>query len=93
MALIDSIGKILSSRVRSREHFWQLARIHLNYLYNVAIRYAGNQYDAEDLVQETYFIAFKKFDQLRDPDKIKSWLFTILCWFFNIKRTVSNRYV
>ncbi len=78
MALIDRIGKILSSRIRSREQFWQLAKIHLSYLYNVAIRYAGNQYDAEDLVQETYFIAFKKFDQLRDPDKIKSWLFTIL---------------
>ncbi len=44
----------------------------------MAWRYAGNKYDAEDLVQETYYTAFKKFDQLRDESKIKSWLFAIL---------------
>jgi DNA-directed RNA polymerase specialized sigma24 family protein len=38
----------------------------------MARHYAGNQYDAEDLVQETFFIAFKKFDQLRDENKLKS---------------------
>lgn len=67
-----------NNRIKSRDEFWQLAGIHLDYLYHVAIRYTGNQYDAEDLVQEIYFIAFKKFDQLRDPGKIKSWLFKIL---------------
>ena len=30
------------------------------------------------MVQETYFIGFKKFDQLRNERKLKSWLFTIL---------------
>ena len=44
----------------------------------MAWRYAGNKYDAEDLVQETYYNAVKKFDQLRDESKIKSWLFVIL---------------
>ncbi len=78
MALLDGIDKLFPRRIKTEDQFWQLAKIHVSYLYNVAMRYAGNQYDAEDLVQETYFIAFKKFDQLRDTKKIKSWLFKIL---------------
>ena len=73
-----TIDKLFPRRIKPEDRFWQLARNHVSYLYNVAMRYAGNQYDAEDLVQETYFIAFKKFDQLRDTKKIKSWLFKIL---------------
>lgn len=42
------------------------------------MRYTGNRYDAEDLVQETFYIGFKKFYQLREERKFKSWLFAIL---------------
>ena len=44
----------------------------------MALRYAGNRYDAEDLVQETLFSAYKSLHQLRDEKKCKAWLFTIL---------------
>ena len=50
----------------------------MKFLYNMAWRYTGNKYDAEDLLQETYYMAFKNYDQLRDNSKIKSWLFTIM---------------
>jgi RNA polymerase sigma-70 factor (ECF subfamily) len=72
------IIKLLPGRKRTADRFWELTRDHVNFLYNMALRYAGNQYDAEDLVQETFFVGFKKFDQLRDENKIKYWLFTIL---------------
>ncbi len=32
---------------------------------------------AEDLVQETFLRAWKVMDSLKDPDAVKSWLFTI----------------
>ena len=48
------------------------------FLYNVALRYVGNPYDAEDLVQETLYTDYNKFHQLRDSRKFKSWMFTIL---------------
>ena len=51
---------------------------HIKFLYNVALKYSGNTYSAEDIVQETLFIALKKLDQLQDESKCKSWLFTIL---------------
>ncbi len=51
---------------------------HMKLLYNVALKYCGNNFDAEDIVQETYLTAFNKFHQLRDKSKCKPWLLTIL---------------
>ena len=63
---------------RTPEKFWELADVHMNFLYNMALRYAGNRYDAKDLVQETFYVGLKKFYQLREERKFKSWLFAIL---------------
>ena len=63
---------------RQREVFWNMAQNQSRFLYNVALRYVGNPYDAEDLVQETLYTAYDKFHQLRDSQKFKSWMFTIL---------------
>lgn len=63
---------------RQDVEFWDLAQNQTRFLYNVAYRYVGNRYDAEDLVQETLYTACKKFYQLRESRKFKSWMFTIL---------------
>ena len=46
-------------------------------LYNFAFRLTGSREDAEDLLQEAYFKAFKYFHQLRDEGKFKEWIFQI----------------
>lgn len=46
-------------------------------LYNFAYRLTGRREDAEDLLQESYFKAYKYFHQLRDRDKFKEWIFQI----------------
>jgi len=61
-----------------RDIFWKQAQNQMRFLYNVAFKYVGNRYDAEDLVQETLFTAYRKFHQLRDSQKFKSWMFVIL---------------
>ena len=76
--MFDRIAKRIHGRKITADRFWELANAHVKFLYNMAWRYSGNKYDAEDLVQETYYSAVKKFDQLRDESKIKSWLFIIL---------------
>jgi RNA polymerase sigma-70 factor (ECF subfamily) len=68
----------IGRKKHQREVFWNLAQQHTRFLYNVAFKYAGNRYDAEDLVQETLYTAYDKFHQLRDRRKFKSWLFAIL---------------
>ncbi len=44
----------------------------------MALKYCGNSYDAQDIVQETFLMAFNKFHQLRDKSKCKPWLLRIL---------------
>lgn len=62
----------------SDTRFWSLARKHSEFLYNMALRYTGNPHDAEDLLQDTLYIGFNHFKSLRNPDKIRAWLFRIM---------------
>jgi len=61
-----------------KKRFKELTYPHLEFLYNVALKYSGKSYDAEDLVQETMVTAYTKFRQLRDDKSCRAWLFTIL---------------
>jgi len=47
-------------------------------LYRYAYRLSGSSADAEDLTQETYCQAQRKLAQLRDADRVKAWLFSIM---------------
>jgi len=51
---------------------------HYEALYRYAYRLSGRATDAEDLVQETYCKAQEKLSQLREPERAKAWLFSIL---------------
>lgn len=47
-------------------------------LYNAAARFARNDHDAEDLVQDTYVYAFAHAGELRNLASAKAWLMRIL---------------
>lgn len=47
-------------------------------LYRYAYRLSGSNADAEDLTQDTFCQAQQKLAQLRDPDRVRPWLFSIL---------------
>ena len=47
-------------------------------LFRVAFRLTGNQTLASELVQETYLSAWKSIDNLRDPERMRAWMFSIL---------------
>lgn len=46
-------------------------------LINFHYRFVGNRFEAEDLAQDTFIKAYRKLDTLKEPDKLKSWLFSI----------------
>lgn len=56
----------------------QLVEEHYASLYRYAYRLSGSGADAEDLVQETFCKAQVNLDRLRDPGRVKPWLFSIL---------------
>lgn len=60
------------------QRFEELTLPHLPALYRLAVRLKGDPQDAEDLVQETYVKALRAFPTLRQPDRVKSWIFQIL---------------
>lgn len=61
-----------------RSSFRRLALSHLDLLYRAALRAARSPDRAEDLVQETYRIAFERGHTLRDPAACRAWLLRIL---------------
>lgn len=46
-------------------------------VFNFALRYSNDQYFASEVVQKTFIQVFEKIDQLKDPTKLKSWLYKI----------------
>jgi RNA polymerase sigma-70 factor (ECF subfamily) len=51
---------------------------HRNALYNYALKISGNSDDAQDLVQETYYKAYRHFDKFQTGTNSKAWMFMIL---------------
>lgn len=64
----------------------ELVPLYYTALYRYAYRLTGNSNDAEDLTQETFCSAQAKRSQLRKPERVKSWLFSILHNAFLIRQ-------
>lgn len=62
----------------SRRRIQELVEQHYVPLYRYAYRLSGSASDAEDLTQDTFCQAQLKLGQLRDPERARPWLFSIL---------------
>jgi RNA polymerase sigma-70 factor (ECF subfamily) len=58
--------------------FEQLVNHYYRDLYRFGFSLTGSEADACDLTQETFYVWANKRHQLRDPAKVKAWLFTTL---------------
>lgn len=68
------------------------ALTYIDSLYRTALRLTGHHADAEDLVQETYFRAFRFQHQYQDGTNLRAWLFRILRnTFINMYRRKQRR--
>lgn len=61
----------------ARPSFADAVEPHLDRLYGYCVRLVSNPADAEDLLQETLLRATRGYDELRDVDRAKGWLFAI----------------
>src|SRR5262245_5764437 len=75
MPVEETVGMAASG---SQRQVLQLVEDHYESLFRYAYRLSGCSSDAEDLTQETFCKAQAQFGQLRDPDRAKPWLFSIL---------------
>jgi RNA polymerase sigma-70 factor, ECF subfamily len=58
--------------------FQNLVQLYYRDLYRFGLSLTGNEADAADLAQETFYVWANKRYQLKDPAKVKAWLFTTL---------------
>lgn len=72
LALVDE------ARHGSDMAFSELYDLVQHELYKYALYTLGNAHDAEDVVSETFFEAYKGIKKLKDPQAFKSWIFRIL---------------
>jgi RNA polymerase sigma-70 factor (ECF subfamily) len=68
-----------------------VARYHVP-LYRYAFRLAGNAADAEDLVQQAFVVAYRKRQQVREPERLSAWMFAVLrsCFLKSRRRPIAQ---
>jgi RNA polymerase sigma-70 factor (ECF subfamily) len=71
---------------RKIREFEETALVHLDILYNTALKMTRSPEDAEDLVQETFIRAYRFFDKFEKGTNCKAWLFKIM------RNNFINRY-
>lgn len=71
-------GGVSSAAAEKAAAFEGEALPHLDMVYRVALRYTGDPFEAEDLVQQTMLKAYRAWDQYRLGTNVRAWLLTIL---------------
>ncbi len=81
-------NKINSNEIDTerRQNFESETVPHQDALYNYALKIVRNVEDAQDLLQETYYKAYKYYHQFENGTNSKAWMFMIL------KNTFINNY-
>lgn len=65
------------ARGGSLEDFQNLYQVFGKKILNYLFRMTGSREEAEDLTQDTFVLAFRKLDSLKEPEKFQSWLYRI----------------
>lgn len=86
--MIIDFKKVEAAQKGDKDMFAQVYDCVAPDLYKYAAYTLGNLYDAEDVVSETFLEAYKGIGKLRDPQKFKPWIMTILS--ARIKRKISE---
>jgi RNA polymerase sigma-70 factor, ECF subfamily len=59
-------------------HLQAIVSEHYSALYRFGLALTKNQSEAADLTQQTFLILAERQEQIREPERIKCWLFTTL---------------
>ncbi len=73
-----AIIKLWSSGKSEHEQFEALLQPHLQQLYKLAYRFAGQRADAEDLVQDVVVKLYPRLQEMQKIEKLSPWLARVL---------------
>ncbi len=75
----------------SRAEFEELLNPHLDHLFGFGLRMTRHRPDAEDLLQESIFRAFRGFSGFRQGTNFKAWMFRIVTNTFISRKRSEKR--
>jgi len=73
------------AREGDQQSMYRLYKLYVQAMYNTCVRMVVNQYDAEDIIQESFTSAFKNLDSFRGESSFGSWLKRIV-----INKSISH---
>ena len=76
------VGNRKSEELEKRKRFEAEALPHMDALYRTALRMTKNEGDADDLVQEAFFKAYRFWDKFEAGSNCRAWLFKIMTNIF-----------
>jgi RNA polymerase sigma-70 factor (ECF subfamily) len=79
--------------MNSADPFEEIVTQYYEPLFRFAISLTHSESDASDLTQQTFYVWATKGHQLRDPSKVKTWLFTTLHRAFLSGRRKQSRVI
>lgn len=71
---IELARRLVAGEPEAFERFVELFR---NKLFQYSLLMCGHHEDAEEVAQDALFKVFEKLDQLREPERIRPWVFRI----------------
>ncbi|UCD65916.1 MAG: RNA polymerase sigma factor [Deltaproteobacteria bacterium] len=74
---LEIAALVKKTREGNRIGFQELVNMFQGDIYRLAYYRTFSQMDAEDLTQEVFEQAYKKLDSLQDPQRFRSWLYSI----------------
>ena len=74
---VQEAEAIAALKARDPQALEHLVRDHCHWIYGAILRIVRNPDDAQSLVQETFFQAFKSLDAFRGHAKISTWIYGI----------------
>jgi RNA polymerase sigma-70 factor, ECF subfamily len=75
---VNATQPVVESAAETNLSLEALIDQHHTPLFRYAFRLCGQAADAEDLVQQTFLVAFRKLEQVRTPEHVTAWLYAVL---------------
>ncbi len=72
---VEIHAKLIDEALKgSQQAMYRLYKLYVQAMYNTCIRMVPNQYDAEDIIQESFVKAFNNLHSFRGDSSFGSWL-------------------
>ena len=71
---VDLARRLMAGEVDAFDRFVEVFRTKI---FQYSLQVCGHREDAEEVAQETLLKVFQNFDQLREPERVRAWVFRI----------------